>query len=816
MSGQPVKKRINYEERLSNEVKNIFSEIREILPLNYPLKEITIEAFLLYTLEKEDCFLYKALYNFLNSTSIENIHNALSVLVQKGTPGVEGATIELSASLKNLLAKANDESENMKCNTITSDHILLGLLKDDKTKSDSRRYFINNGLTYNIYVKYCREMHEIASQVLESEEIKDTVSEPLKPTNSSPKKHEGYVPFTKLLNNDDKLSGETVIGRDDEIKQMINILNRKNRNNILIVGESGVGKTNLIKGLTQEINQNNVPEKIENANVYYVNNLELLAGCQVRGSFEEKISDMSRALRNDASRHKCILVMDSIVDSDKDYNLGTLLGDILNESKIGIVITTTYKGLKTLRDTSASLLKKFEQIDLKEPSIEMAIDILKGLQKSYEKFHNVSYTKEAISASVRLSKQYLTEKFLPQSAIDVLDEAGALKYVESTVTQESVKLRQEISTLSEKKAKLLKNDEIDEINEIDDKIQDINLKLIKLSENETTETVTEEDICQIISKHTNIPLQKLSVSEKKKLSNIDALLKETVIGQDEAIETVTRAVKRKRLGIFNKNKPLSFMCIGSTGCGKTYLAKQLAKEVFGGEDYLVRFDMSEYADRTATNKLIGTGAGYVGYQNGGLLTEAIKNKKYCVLLIDEIEKANEEIYNVFLQILDDGVLTDNMGQKVDFKNVIIMMTSNVGAKEAAHSKVIGFEANDSVNKKAVIEKELKNKFPPEFINRLDDVIYFNILNDDNYKSIIKLELEKMSSKLTDNGYTIVYPTELIDYIFNVVKKEKEYGARPIARAIQNEVENKIVDTIISNENVKEIHIHVSDKIDINI
>ena len=368
--------------------------------------------------------------------------------------------------------------------------------------------------------------------------------------------------------------------------------------------------------------------------------------------------------------------------------------------------------------------------------------------------------------------------------------------------------------LKEEKDRLIKQDKIDDAKKINEEINILNTAIVlELSELEKkfeiNKTITTDDLYEALSQHTDIPISKISVSEKKIISNIDKILKKSVIGQDEAINLITNAIKRSKVGLYPSNRPIMVgMLIGPSGTGKTLTAKMLAKEIFGDEKYLIRFDMSEYSDKTSVNKLIGSNAGYVGYENGGLLTESIKNKKHAVLLIDEIEKANDEVYNLFLQVFDDGFLNDNQGNKVDFKNTIILLTSNVGVKRALNEKSIGFNKDSNLDKKEIIKKELKSKFPPEFINRIDNIIYYNELNEENLKSIIRLEISNLIDRLTNIGYKMTYQDSVIDYIFTIIKKEKEYGARPITRAIQNEIENKITDLILDNENIDNILVDV--------
>jgi ATP-dependent Clp protease ATP-binding subunit ClpC len=435
------------------------------------------------------------------------------------------------------------------------------------------------------------------------------------------------------------------------------------------------------------------------------------------------------------------------------------------------------------------LLRRFQKIDILPPTKEERKNILMYQKEFYEKHHNVIFNEEVIDTILSLSKRYITDRNLPISAIDIMDEIGSQKNIERYETEDIKNKRTELR-------EIIKNGD-------KDKELDVRLELTKLQntkkEKESFE-ITNEDVYNAIASHTNLPINKINTSEKHAISSIDKILNSMIIGQENAIKEVSQAIKRSKVGLSPQNKPIaSFLCIGKTGVGKTLMAKILAKEIFGDEKYLVRFDMSEYADKTSVNKLIGSSAGYVGYQEGGLLTEAVKNKKHCVLLIDEIEKADEQVYNIFLQILDDGFLTDNTGNKVDFTNTIILLTSNVGTKQASESRSIGFGGSDDENKREIIEKELKKKFPPEFINRLSDVVYFNSLTEDNLKKIIQIELDKLNKRLIDIKYTLKYSDDVINYILNYIKKDIEYGARPILRAIQELIENKITDLLLEND-----------------
>jgi ATP-dependent Clp protease ATP-binding subunit ClpC len=454
-----------------------------------------------------------------------------------------------------------------------------------------------------------------------------------------------------------------------------------------------------------------------------------------------------------------------------------------------VIISSTYDGYRKSLEKNHELLRRCQKIDILPPTKEECKEILMYQKSFYEKFHNVEFNEDVIDTILTLSKRYITDRNLPTSAIDIMDEIGSQKNIDRQETEEIKNKRNELKDI-------IKNGD-------KDKELDIRLELTKLQNTKIEKEkiiISNDDIYQAVAAHTNLPINKINTSEKHAISSIDKILNSMIIGQENAIKEVSQAIKRSKVGLSPQNKPIaSFLCIGKTGVGKTLMAKILAKEIFGDEKYLVRFDMSEYADKTSVNKLIGSSAGYVGYQEGGLLTEAVKNKKHCVLLIDEIEKADEQVYNIFLQILDDGFLTDNTGNKVDFTNTIILLTSNVGTKQASESRSIGFGGSDDENKREIIEKELKKKFPPEFINRLSDVVYFNSLTEDNLKKIIQIELEKLNKRLIDIKYTLKYSDEVINYILNYIKKDIEYGARPILRAIQELIENKITDLLLEND-----------------
>ena len=599
---------------------------------------------------------------------------------------------------------------------------------------------------------------------------------------------------------------DKIVGRENEINQIIKVLARRKKNNALLIGEAGCGKTAIIMGLASKICEENVPNLLLNKKIVSLDMTSLIAGTQLRGMFEDRMKNLIDELK---ANNNYILFIDDIHDviSDKkrnDVDLSSILNKVLEDGDIQIIGTTTFKEYRNAFDMNANLGRKFQKVEILSPTLEDSINILKSIKPYYENFHKVNYTDSAIESCVKLASRYITDRNLPDSAIDIMDEAGAAGKLSVVEPDQIATIKKKISENRKEKKKALNNDDfkvLDELVKIHDKLT---IELKKLEEDfekaKSEITVDSDNIALIVSEKTGIPLNKLNSSEKKELLNIDKVLKEYIVGQDEAIEKVCKAIKRSRIGLSNPNKPSSFMFIGNSGCGKTLLAKKLAKEIYGDEKYLVRFDMSEYADKTSVNKLIGSAAGYIGYDNGGLLTEAIKNKKHCVLLLDEIEKSNSDVFNIFLQVLDEGQLTDNAGLKVDFKNVIILFTSNVGTKEIGRNgNGMGFSRDANDVTKETLTKELKKTFPPEFINRLDDVVYFNKLTDNNLKSIINIELNNLKKSVENIGYNISFDDTTIETIFKKIENKDEFGARPILRIIQDDYEGKITDLLLEHD-----------------
>lgn len=830
MANQPIKKKFDYEKYFSNELKGLLSYIGTSVASDVPFTSLTFDIFFVAALEQKDSMLYKAINGFLTNNSIEELHDKVITLISDSlTPIRPQRTIDYSPEMKNLFIIANDIRQEIEANAITSDMVFLAFVRSAPKTNAIKKLITDAGLNENTTLELIKKMKDTVSAIADLTDaefedfadrymvgidfgtgdsqmamvIVDTKGMVDKPARKNKGSSIEYCESLNALAETGNI--DPVVGRDKEIIEITKILNRKICNNVVLVGEPGVGKTAIVNGLAKKIVDGNAPILLKDCEIFRFDVAEAISGAQYRGQFEDRIYTLIKNLKKVKNP---ILFIDNIhvFANDRkngEYDLFGSLEPIFADKKVMVIVATTPKGFHASFETSPDTMRKFQRINVDSPTEQECVDILNGMKESFEKFHKVTYDDGVMETAVSLAGRYVTDRRLPSSAIDLIDEAGALRKLEYYEPEKVRIKRDKIVALRKRHDKLIKEDKITDARDVQYEIDGLNIDVSETLDDLKSSgapSVSLDCLYKAASEHTGIPLSKISLSEKQQLAKINGILMENIIGQDEAIDIISRGIKRNKVGLSRKNRPiLSCMCIGNTGCGKTLLAKMLAKEIFGDEKYLVRFDMSEYSDRTAVNKLIGASAGYVGYNEGGLLTEAIKNKKHAVLLIDEIEKATEEIFNIFLQVLDEGFLTDNTGVKVDFKNVILVLTSNVGAKQAATEKAIGFVTDDSANKRDIIEKELKNKFPPEFLNRLDEIVYFNTLTDDNLMEIVKLELRKLKEKMKEIGNELEIEDNVSDYIFKKILPEKEYGARPIGRAIQKEIENAITDYILENE-----------------
>ena len=605
---------------------------------------------------------------------------------------------------------------------------------------------------------------------------------------------------TNLTNKARNNELDMVIGRDKEIQRIVQILNRRSKNNPCLIGEPGVGKTAIAQGLAIKISEKKVPPKLLNKEVYLLDITAIVAGTQFRGQFEARmksIIDECKSLGN------IILVIDEIHniigagDSEGSMNAANILKPSLTNGDIQLIGTTTLKEYRKYIEKDSALERRFQPVIVDEPNIDDTIDILKGIKKYYEDFHKVKISNDVIENTVKMSEKYIHDRFLPDKAIDILDEACSRINLNNKELYELEILKQELKAVQAEKEEAVSSDSIEDYQKAADlKTKECNLidRINELDAKFTLKNLTMQDIAEVIESWTKIPVKKVTEAETQKLLNLEANLHKRIIGQEKAVAAVARAIRRNRAGLQSKKKPASFIFVGPTGVGKTELAKALAYEMFGTEDAIIRIDMSEYMESHSVSKLVGSPPGYVGYDDAGQLTEKVKRKPYSIILLDEIEKAHPDVFNLLLQILDDGRLTDSQGNSVSFENTIIIMTSNAGSNLNNYS--IGF-GKQTVDKDKLMNN-LRNVFRPEFLNRIDEIVPFDSLDKGQLIQIIDLLLNNTEEALKNKNISMEISDSAKNYILEKGTDYK-YGARPLRRAIQRYVEDEIAEMILRGD-----------------
>ncbi|GHC50020.1 ATP-dependent Clp protease ATP-binding subunit [Ulvibacter litoralis] len=611
---------------------------------------------------------------------------------------------------------------------------------------------------------------------------------------------------------------DPVVGREKEIQRVSQILSRRKKNNPLLIGEPGVGKSAIAEGLALRIIQRKVSRILYDKRVVTLDLASLVAGTKYRGQFEERM----KAVMNELEKNDdIILFIDEIHTivgaggATGSLDASNMFKPALARGEIQCIGATTLDEYRQYIEKDGALERRFQKVLVEPTSVEETIEILQNIKDKYESHHNVDYTDAAIVACVKLTNRYMTERFLPDKAIDALDEAGSRVHITNiNVPQRILTIETKLEEVRELKNSVVKKQKYEEAAKLRDDEKNLEKELLVAQEAWETESklnkevVSEEDVAEVISMMTGVPVNKIAQTESNKLAELPDRIKGKVIGQDEAVSKVVKAIQRNRAGLKDPNKPIgSFIFLGQTGVGKTQLAKVLARELFDSETALVRIDMSEYMEKFAISRLVGAPPGYVGYEEGGQLTEKIRRKPYAVVLLDEIEKAHPDVFNMLLQVLDDGHLTDSLGRTIDFRNTIIIMTSNIGARKLKDfGQGVGFgtsakESQADANSKSIIENALKKAFAPEFLNRVDDVMVFNALEREDIHKIIDIELEKLFDRIKDLGYNLTLTEKAKDYIADK-GFDKEYGARPLKRAIQKYIEDALAEEII-NSNLQE-------------
>ena len=635
----------------------------------------------------------------------------------------------------------------------------------------------------------------------------------------SKKKNDSGTPvldnFSKDLN---KLAQEgkldPVIGRKKEILRIAQILSRRKKNNPIIIGEPGAGKTAIVEGLAMMIHNGECPKNLMDKRIVSLDMNSLVAGTKYRGQFEERMKVIIEELQ---SAPNIILFIDEIHtivgagNSSGSLDASNIFKPALSRGEIQCIGATTLDEYRTNFEKDGALERRFQKVVIDPSSKEETLEILKLSKEKYEEHHKVSYDDDTLWTFVELADRYITDREFPDKAFDILDEVGARMQIDIKLPQEIEDLKEQANKIKQEKIGVIKRQDYEQAAELRDRERSI---LSKLEEEKkkfeehlrsSKRTIPEELIYEVVSNMTKIPISNINLDERNNLINLNDNLNSKVIGQEEAVNKITKAIRRNRMGIKDPNKPIgSFIFLGSTGVGKTYLAKQLAKEIFGSEDNMIRVDMSEYQEKHTISRLIGSPPGYVGHDEGGQLTEQVKNKPYSVVLFDEVEKAHKDIFSTLLQLLDDGHITDSLGRKINFKNCLIIMTSNIGVKRLQEFGAgVGFKTTKSEavreeEKREILKKELSKFFAPEFLNRIDDVIIFNSLEKQHIDVITKLEVDKLLKRVSEKKYSFTYEQDLIDYI-SKVGFDETFGARPIKRAIQDKIEDLISEKILMME-----------------
>lgn len=732
-------------------------------------------------------------YELLRSIVINNIGKGSAVRPTK----------EYSNKVRQILDRARLFAQKRKKISASEEDVLLAILNDDD--SFTNLMFMLSGLDKKI----------IRDNLIRLQNDE-------KSTNSSKSLSENLKKFAKNLNDLAEAGKiDPVIGRDGEIERVIQILLRRSKNNPILIGDPGVGKTAIIEGLAQRIIENKVPLIMEDKTIVSLDLASMIAGTKYRGDFEERLKKLFEELEQ---REDVILFIDEFHmvlgagASEGSMDAANILKPILAKGDIQIIGATTIDEYRKHVEKDQALTRRMQPVHVEEPNKDDTIKIIEGLKDKYEDHHKVEITDDAIKAAVDLSQRYIQDRFLPDKAIDVIDEACSKERIKNYRENKDQTSNKEIlDKLIEEKTQAINEQNFEKAASLRDQINEAREKFEKeKKENKSNLKIGFDQIAKIVSDWSKVPITKLTEDEKQKYMDLDIDLKKEVIGQDKAIDSISHAIKRSRVGLKDPNKPIgSFIFVGPTGVGKTYLAKSLAKNLFGDMDNLIRMDMSEYMEKFAVSRLVGSPPGYVGYEEGGQLTEAVRKHPYSVILFDEIEKAHPDIFNLLLQILDDGRLTDGQGRTVDFKNTIIIMTSNVGVSSLNQSPKIGFGTGDvdkeiEDSNKEIINKAIKNAFAPEFLNRLDDIIMFNSLDKDAIKEITKIMLEKTKKRLINLGIEINYNKRVVD-LLSEGGFSKEYGARPLERHITNKIDNQLAEEILEGKLSKDMVINLTVK-----
>ena len=742
------------------------------------------------------------------------IKREIEKLVGVGDNLLTSGPIPFTPRAKNILERSFEEALQTSSAIVETEHLLLSLTLEQEGLASKilENLQIPRDLIRTLVLRYI-------SQKLQEKQNEGNIFPPggvvlvaeaqNKPKSKTPVLDEHSRDLT-LLAKEGKL--DPVIGRENEIERIIQILARRTKNNPILIGEAGVGKTAIVEGLAQRMAAGDITEILHNKRLVNLDIGSLVAGTKYRGEFEQRVKDIIKELEQ---AKDIILFIDEfhlIVGAgaaEGSTDASNMLKPALARGEIQCIGATTFDEYRKYVETDPALERRFQPVTTEQSTIEETVEILKGIRKNYEEHHKVNFTDFALEAAARIADRYITDRAMPDKAIDLLDEAGSRARLKNSLLPPEIKEKeQELKILTSQKEELLKQNQIEKIPSVEAKINKLNNEIRDLKtawqnkRDKKNIKVTEEDIALVASKWTGIPVTRLTQSETEKILKAEEYLHKRIVGQEEAVKVIAKALRRSRTGLSNPNRPIGgFLFLGPTGVGKTELAKTLATFLFGDEEAMIRLDMSEYMEKFTVSRLIGAPPGYVGYEEGGQLTEAVRRRPYSVIVLDEFEKAHPDIYNILLQVLDEGQLTDNLGHKVNFKNTIIIMTSNIGAREITNKgSHLGFSAEQNEqaeysDMKVNVMEQVRKTFNPEFINRLDEIIVFHSLTEENVLSILDLNLENISKKLLAQDLKIKYTKEAKVFLAKN-GYETKYGARPLLRTLQRELEDPLAEFIL--------------------
>jgi len=736
------------------------------------------------------------------NVDIYSLQTKLRTALASGGLGSLVPNIPLTPRAKKLLEFAVEEAQNLGQEVVGTEHLLLAMFKDESSQAFT--FLSSSGADYETSKKLVEDGNLPNKPISNGEGSSETNSAASGEKSKTPILNHFCRDLTQAA-REGKL--DPIVGRNSEIERTIQILARRKKNNPVLLGDAGVGKTAIVEGLALRIVSKSVPYILNDKRIMALDMALLVAGTKYRGQFEERI----KAIIQETNKNKdVILFIDEIHgivgagdSSEGNMDAANIFKPALARGELQCIGAITFDEYKKSIEKDNALERRFQPVQVDQPSIPESVLILTGLKENYEKHHNVYYTDDAIESAVRLSERYITNRFLPDKAIDVIDEAGARIRISSMMTPEMSELEEKIETLKKEKVDLVFNQKYEEAAEVRDQLEKAEKRLSDIKEgfkNQERLEVNGDAIAETISKMTGIPVTKSSADENAKLKTLEETLKSRVVGQDVAVKEISKSIRRNRAGLHNNRRPIGvYMFLGPTGVGKTELAKALAEEVFNTKENLIRIDMSEYGEKFNVSRLVGAPPGYVGYEEGGKLTEAVRKKPYSVVLLDEIEKAHPDVCNILLQVFDDGHLTDSLGRKVNFKNTIVIMTSNLGSRELSKGNLgFGSGSNDVYEKlRRNVDAELKRAFAPEFLNRLDGSLIFHPLEQEHLVEIVGIQLRDLEARLAEKKMKISWDRSVIEHLAKV-SYDPAFGARPLRRNIQNLIEDALADEFLND------------------